>query len=102
MDKGCFNWYLKNSGDFVTSMARSIQLADEANLARISLAFPQMVAAHKCDSWDTVPEGFGHTYNAETAGCDLCTKYEGVLIFPVKTEDTNFCMKCGHTTQRSL
>ena len=65
MEKGCFNWYLKNSGDFVTSMARSIQLADKANLARLDRAFPQMVAAHACDSWDTVPEGFDPVYNAK-------------------------------------
>jgi DNA-binding FadR family transcriptional regulator len=63
---GSFNFYIGRSGSFVTSMALAIQRADEDNLERIRKAFPQMVAAYKCKSWDEVPEGFeSDTYNAE-------------------------------------
>lgn len=102
MHKGSFNWYLENSGDFVTAMALAIQRADDENLARLSLAFPQMVEAYKCNSWDNIPVGFDPVYNARASGCDLCKE---ILIFPAKTEDMHFCMKCGrekHNTKESL
>ena len=63
---GTFNWYLFQSGKFVTLMAKAIQAADGENKEKIRQVFPQMCAAHECHSWDMVPEGFvtAH-YNAE-------------------------------------
>jgi hypothetical protein len=60
---GCFEKYLHASGDFVTAMAKAICRADNDNLERIRLAFPQMVAAHECHSWFDAPEGFEPKYN---------------------------------------
>jgi len=65
---GTFNWYLFQSGKFVTLMAKAIQAADDENKEKIRKVFPQMVAANECHSWDIVPEGFSEPkYNAEEA-----------------------------------
>ena len=65
MNKGSFNWYLFNSGSFVTTIAKAIQLADKDNLEKLRSAFPQMVAAFELSTWDSVPEGFESKYNSE-------------------------------------
>ena len=51
LKRGSFNQYLFQSGAFVTTMARAIQRADVANKERIRRAFPQMVAAYECPSF---------------------------------------------------
>ena len=61
---GSFNWYLNNSGSFVTLMAKTILVADHFNLERIELVFPQMVAAFKMKDWDQSPKNFPPEYNA--------------------------------------
>jgi hypothetical protein len=63
--EGSFYKYLLYSGDFVTTMARAIQRADPVNLARLQLAFPQMVAAFKHHTWDEAPPGFAPQYQAD-------------------------------------
>ena len=63
-ERGCFNQYLYEAGDFVTTLARTMQLADPDNIERLRVAYPQMVAAHDCQSWNTVPDGFEPVYNA--------------------------------------
>lgn len=100
-EKGCFNWYLFMSGEFVTTLAHAIQRSDKENLARLERAFPQMVAAHRCNSWNTVPLGFDPVYNAEAPGCEFCNRHEHLLVVPVKKEDCNFCMKCGREKHES-
>lgn len=62
---GSFNWYRHHAGGFVTHIAKAICKADGDNIARLRRAFPQMVAAHDCKSWDHVPEGFEPCYNGE-------------------------------------
>jgi hypothetical protein len=62
---GSFNFYLYKSGLFVTTMAQAIQHADQENKERIRKAFPQMVAAHECRSWDDVPFNFKPVYNSD-------------------------------------
>jgi len=67
-NRGSFNHYLHNSGGFVTAIAEAIARADEDNLARLSLAYPQMVAAHSMHNWDMVPDDFdSKLYNASPA-----------------------------------
>ena len=65
LKEGTFNWYLYQSGDFVQAMAKALRRADNANKERIRRAFPQMVAAYECKSWNDVPEGFDPVYNAD-------------------------------------
>ena len=57
-NRGSFYRYLQESGGFVTHIAETIARADEANLARLKLSYPQMVAAHAMKNWDDVPDGF--------------------------------------------
>jgi hypothetical protein len=64
MKPGSFNWYLYRSGTFVTLMASAIQRADRSNKDLLRKSFPQMCAAHDCNSWDEVPEGFEPVYDA--------------------------------------
>jgi nicotinic acid phosphoribosyltransferase len=66
---GSFFKYVHQSGRFVTTMAHAIMCADKDNIERIRKAFPQMVAAHECSSWRTVPDHFDPVYNA-----NLCKK----------------------------
>ena len=68
---GCFEWYLRQSGSFVTAMANAICRADKANLERLRLAFPQMIAAWEMPCWFHTPPGFEATYNAEATNDDL-------------------------------
>lgn len=63
--EGSFNWYKDRSGGFVQAVAQAIIKADNHNLERLRKAFPQMVAAHECHSWDDVPEGYEPKYNGE-------------------------------------
>jgi len=66
--EGSFGKYIWHSGDFVTSIAISIQRADPENRERLRLAFPQMVAAFEMASWDEAPPGFAPHYQARGGG----------------------------------
>lgn len=61
---GCFFWYLKRSGSFVTHMANAISFADEKNLEIIRQVYPQMVAAYERINWNDAPDGFSKVYSA--------------------------------------
>ena len=67
---GSFYRYLGYSGSFVTSIALAIQCADPTNLARLQLAFPQMVAAFRYHTWHEAPPGFAAHYQAEEGSAE--------------------------------
>lgn len=62
---GSMYWYLHMSGGFVKHLAETICRADDDNLDRLRLAFPQMVEAWEMHSWKTAPSGFEPKYNAD-------------------------------------
>lgn len=65
-NSGSFNWYLHQSGHFVTYMANVILYADKDNLEMLRSVYPQMVSAFELDDWDICPSGFSPpTYNGE-------------------------------------
>ena len=66
--EGSFAKYLWFSGDFVATVAKAIQRADPTNLARLELAFPQMVAAFHHHDWHQAPPGFAPHYQAREGG----------------------------------
>jgi len=61
-----FNWYLRFSGDFLTSLAKLLCLADPVNRERLRRAYPQVVAANESNNWDEPPAGFAPRYQAES------------------------------------
>jgi hypothetical protein len=63
-ERGSLEWHLHLGGDFLKALCRTVQLADEENLARLRRAFPQVVAAWEQHSWFKAPPGFDPVYNA--------------------------------------
>ena len=67
---GSFVWYLFFSGHFVTFLAKAIYHADDENLNKIDIEYPQMVAAYEMgidnpNFWNMCPNGFElNTYNS--------------------------------------
>jgi len=70
MNNGSFINYIFFSGHFVTFLAKAIYHADDENLNKIDIEYPQMVAAYEIgiDSprfWNMCPDGFeSNTYNS--------------------------------------
>ncbi len=54
-----FRWWQTQGGHFAKALAEAFMRADPENLRRLGSEFPQMAAAHKEDSWDNAPDGFG-------------------------------------------
>ena len=53
-------------GSFVRAAMEAIKLADDVNVERLRLAFPQLVAAKQERDWNKAPEGFIHgDYNED-------------------------------------
>ena len=61
---GSFNWYLYNSGSFVTAMAKCITLADDYNIESIKKIYPQMVEAYRMKDWNYAPKNYFPSYDS--------------------------------------
>jgi ammonia channel protein AmtB len=62
---GSFNWYSYNSGSFVTHLSRAFLAADNTNIKKLAMMYPQMYAALLEVNRDKAPENFEPEYNAE-------------------------------------
>ena len=62
--EGSFNWYLYNSGHFVTKLAKVILFSEKVD--HIRRVYPQMIGAMKEKNWSDPPFAFkSDCYNAE-------------------------------------